>query len=396
MKTRTADWTEQADQLLKSWNAAQKDIWDSWQTLAGRVAGSPGKPQAFSTNPLSMNPMEWFQQSMSAWSDRSGVAGDAGRQVFGSQIAMMRNLEMLTRAWQLIAPELDAGQDWRGPLSGFVTDWFGQLTGSGMLDLSNDTGNLWQSYMKEWGPLLGPWISSAIETSGSGHLGEMMLGGTEGLNRLIMMGQDEHPSLPFTSLAEIPGMGVAREHQAKILRAFDAFVDMRKAMLKFSKMAMDAMGRSVEAVMATLVEKGKKGEKIQSVRDLNRLWLDSADKVFTDMYASEKYLAAQHELSSTGMTYKIMQQDVIEMVLKSLNLPTRSELDDAYKTLYELRKEVKALKKALQERTLPDGEPKQVTRNAIKQVTKKKVTKPVVAKKITARKKRVPGTKSAN
>jgi len=396
-----ADWTEQAEQMLKTWTEAQKNVWDSWQDLAGRAVGAQPKPQAFS-----MNPMEWFQQSMSLWTDSTGVARDAGHQVFGSQFSMMRNLELLTRAWQLVAPKLGTGQDWRSPLSGFTTDWFKQLTGvSGdMFEMSKNTQALWQSYLSEWGPLLKPWLSSAIEATGSGHLGEMMLGGSTGLGRLLKMGQDDFQTGPFVGFAEIPSIGVTREHQAKLLRAFDAFVDLRKVMLDFNKMTTGAMGKAVETVMEALVEKSKKGEKMRSVRDLNRLWLESADQVFTRMYASEEYLAAQRRLSTAGMSFKIQQQEVVEMVLKGLNLPTRSELDDAYKTLYELRKEVKALKKAVHEQaksateakpkpateakpaTKAEVEAKPTAQNAIKQVEPQKTTQRT-AKKTTARNK---------
>jgi len=376
-----ADWTEQAEQMLKIWTEAQKNVWDSWQDLAGRAVGTQPKPQA-----AGMNPMEWFQQSMSLWADPAGVTRDAGRQVFGSQFSMMRNLELLTRAWQLVAPKLDTGQDWRSSLSGFMTHWFPQVTGASgdLFEMTKDTQTLWQSYLSEWGPLLKPWLSSAIGVTGSGHLGEMILGGSTGLDRLLMMGQDDFQTGPFVGFAEIPSIGVTREHQAKILRAFDAFVDLRKVMLEFNKMTTGALSKAVEAVMEALMEKGKKGEKIRSVRDLNRLWLESADKVFTEMYASEEYLKAQRELSAAGMSYKLMQQEMVEMVLKGLNLPTRSELDDAYKTLYELRKEVKALKKAMQAQTELTMEAKAASQNAIKQVETQKTAKKVTARKKTA------------
>lgn len=376
-----ADWTEQAEQMLKTWTEAQKNVWDSWQDFAGRTVGASARPQN-----LSMNPMEWFQQSMSLWTDPTGVARDAGRQVFGSQAAMMRNLELLTKAWQMVAPKLDAKQDWRSGLTEFGTKWFEQATGmpAGVLEMSKDSGALWQSYMNEWGPLLKPWVSSAIQATGTGHLGEMMLGGSAGLSRLFTMGQDEFQPTAFTSLAEIPSIGVTREHQAKLLRAFDAFVDLRKVMLEFNQLTVGAMSKAVENVMEKLVAMSEKGEKIKSVRDLNRLWLDSADEVFTKMYASEEYLELQRRLSTTGMTYKLMQQDVIEMALKGLNLPTRRELDDAYKTLYDLRKEVKALKKALRQQSIPTTEAAPAagasTQNAIKQVP----VEPVAPKTATA------------
>jgi peptidoglycan hydrolase CwlO-like protein len=50
------------------------------------------------------------------------------------------------------------------------------------------------------------------------------------------------------------------------------------------------------------------------------------------------------------MKYRLQEQEITEIILKTLNLPTRSELDDAYRSLYELRKEVKAIKKTLKER----------------------------------------------
>ena len=388
-----ADWTEQAEQMLKTWTAAQKIVWDSWQDLAGRTVGGTQKPQDFT-----LNPMEWFQSSMATWTDPSGVARDAGRQVFGSQHAMMRNLEMLTKAWQMIAPKLDAGEDWRSALSSFSTDWFEQLGGApgSLSDMAEDTKALWQSYAKEWAPLLQPWLSSAIQATGTGHLGEMMLGGSEGISRFLMMEQDEFPAAPFGGLAEIPSVGLAREHQAKILRAFDAYVDMRKVMLEFNKLTVGALNQAMESLMETLIEKGKQGEKIESVRELNRLWLDTADDVFTKMYASEEYLKAQHQLSKTGMTYKIRQQDVVEMVLKGMNLPTRSELDDAYKTLYELRKEVKSLRKELRDQRKPSTEPKLAAENARKPPAARKAAKVTATRKVSTNKKASPRAKSAD
>lgn len=387
-----ADWTEQADRMLKAWGEAQKNAWDSWQDLAGRAGDASQKPQG-----IGMNPMEWFQQSMSGWTDQAGVARDAGHQVFGSQSSMMQNLDMLTKAWRTIAPMLDSGKDWKAPLSAFTTNWFQQLTGAtgGMSETTKDTGALLQSYMKACGPLLQPWISAAMGAAGNGQPGETMPRGAAGMGRLFGMERDGLQAAPFSGLGDMPSMGVMREHQAKILRAFDAFAALRKEMLEFNKMTMGALNDSVEAVMATLVEKGKKGEKVESVRDLNRLWLDTADGVFTKMYVTEEYLKVQRGVSKAGMTYKILQQDVVEMALKGLNLPTRTELDDAYKTLYELRKEVKSLKKALREQTKPAIAAKPATPNAIERLPAKKAAKPAAAKKVSARNKTASRTKPA-
>jgi class III poly(R)-hydroxyalkanoic acid synthase PhaE subunit len=140
-------------------------------------------------------------------------------------------------------------------------------------------------------------------------------------------------------------VGYNREQNTKLLKAFDAFVDLRNVDIQYRTALAVAMGEAVRETMNKLANLAKEGKSINSVRELNRLWLDVADEVFSEMYASEEYVQVQKDLSSAGLKYKIESQKVIEMVLEALHIPTRSELDDTYRTLYELRKEVKALKK---------------------------------------------------
>lgn len=134
---------------------------------------------------------------------------------------------------------------------------------------------------------------------------------------------------------------------ARVAHAFDAFVDLRKAAMRYRAMTGKTMGEAVKRTMEKLTALAKEGNTINSVRELNKLWLGVADGVFSEMYVSEEYAEIQREFSSAGMKFKIEQQQVLEMLFESLNMPTRSELDDAYKTLYELRREVKALRRQL-------------------------------------------------
>jgi hypothetical protein len=89
----------------------------------------------------------------------------------------------------------------------------------------------------------------------------------------------------------------------------------------------------------------------------------------------------QKAVSATSLKYQIEQQKITEMVLKALHMPTRSELDDAYRTIYELRKQVKALTKkvdtltALPEPTAPSKKRKVAPRRKPAAPAKKAETK---------------------
>ena len=356
------NWTDQAEAMMQSLTEAQKKAWEGWYDLARSGPNAAN----FSSN---MNdPMRFFKQGIEAWTAGSGPTSQGtAEQIFSGQRSMMRVVELLAQSWKIIAPNLESGKDWQGDLQNFTNQWLEQIMGAPnrLNESTQNTNELWQSFMAEWGPLMKPWLASLSQMS-QGHLGEGLLGGSSGLNRLLSLETDGlsrlfnfeiDKELAFERMSEIPSVGSNREQNTKILRAFDAFIDLNKVTTKYRATIAKAMGEAVKQTMEKLAELAKEGKNISSVRELNRLWLNVADEIFTDMYASAEYMALQKELSGAGMKYKIEQRQVTEMILESLNVPTRSELDDAYRTLYELRKEVKSLKKTLSAQNTPKKAP---------------------------------------
>jgi polyhydroxyalkanoate synthesis regulator phasin len=72
------------------------------------------------------------------------------------------------------------------------------------------------------------------------------------------------------------------------------------------------------------------------------------DRVFAQTFRAENALEVQGNFLNSAMTYRLYQQQLMEVFLKMYDLPTRSEVDEIHRSIYELRKEIKSLKKALQ------------------------------------------------
>jgi class III poly(R)-hydroxyalkanoic acid synthase PhaE subunit len=154
----------------------------------------------------------------------------------------------------------------------------------------------------------------------------------------------------FGRITETPLMGFNRELMAKIIHSFDTWVEFRQASTDYHILLAKTWIQAFEQVMTELVAFSENGKQIDSIRELMNLWMDTVDHTFSKLYKAEEYLEVQQKLVSAGMRYRLKEQEITEIILKTFNLPTRSELDDAYRSLYELRKEVKVLKKALKER----------------------------------------------
>lgn len=361
------DWTKQAETMMQTWGEAQKKMWDSWFGLAQGMSDS-------SKFPNMTDQWRWLaEQSMQNLTASSGptIKGIV-EQMTASQASTMRFLELSTRAWQMIAPKVQAGEDWQSVLSDFSNQWFQQLVGgpAGFMTGSKDINELWRFYMEEWQKLGQPWMQSWFQSPWS--ISQMMTGSGSELAELSRLHWDAYER-SFGRMTETPRMGSNREMMATLLNGFDTWVDFRKASADYHMILAKTSALAFEAVMKELVAISERGEKIESVRELMNLWMDTIDQTFTKLYKTEEYLNIQRDLSTAVMKYRMKEQEIVEIFMKTLNLPTRSELDDAYRSLYELRREVKALKKALKEKN--GSGPVEAPAEA------KKVSKPPVKRK---------------
>ncbi len=60
---------------------------------------------------------------------------------------------------------------------------------------------------------------------------------------------------------------------------------------------------------------------------------------------SPDFLDSQSRLLRTAMTYRLDQRRVMEAFARMHDLPTQSDVDEAFKMIHELRREVRRLRK---------------------------------------------------
>ena len=104
----------------------------------------------------------------------------------------------------------------------------------------------------------------------------------------------------------------------------------------------------IQLFQEDIVSLAEKGQKIESLRDFVLLWTRGAEEIFTQAFRTEEYVLAQGQMLNAAMAYRIREREIIEIFLKLYDLPTRSELDETHRRIYELRKENKALRKEVE------------------------------------------------
>ncbi len=319
---------------MNGWAGMQKQMWDEWTKMLSTMPG-----MAAAANPAAV------KEGVEKLTQGGNEAAQAlmGR-IQGSQAAMNRVMDFFLKSWKFVAPNLEAGKDWRPDLQKFAAEWSKESAEAMQksLGIGSAFGDMARSAVKDWPTALGPWMGLMQQMSSFDQLSEAALGGTSGLTKLLAMQTEMHP-LP--GIGELPRFGVSREKNAKFMRMFDAAVDLRRNSLEFHAALGQGLAKAVEATVEELGKLAEKGEKITSVRDLMRLFYKTADASLMHTFNAKEFIDAQNAFSEAGLTFKIQQRAVLEDLLSSLDMPTRSELEDAYQVIHEMKQEIRALKK---------------------------------------------------
>jgi polyhydroxyalkanoate synthase subunit PhaE len=334
------DWSEQSEAMSKAWIDAQKKMWGSWYELVRQAPAPPG--------PYPGMAEQWRQlvaQGLDLWTfGAEPTARAVAERMYSGQEAVMRFVDLSTRAWKAMAPKIEFGGDWQEVVAAYAAQFRDGLTQTPatLTATAQNMGELWRLYLEEMRKLAEPWVGAL----------RMAPGGTSEtreqpeLVQLTSVYWDAYERT-FGRLLESPSLGYSRELNEKLLRGFDAWLDFRRASAEYQVLLADGWARAFERLMHELAARAEEGETSQSLKQLLTRWGNVTDKVFEEVFRSDTYMRAQGRLVNTAMAYRIREQECADALLKSSHLPSRRELDEAYRTVYDLRKEMKALRRTV-------------------------------------------------
>jgi len=203
---------------------------------------------------------------------------------------------------------------------------------------------LWQLYVKGLQKLSQLWaelLRQSLEIASRSALGDRLA-----LSEFINLYWDIYEKT-FGSFLLSPSLGYTRELNNKLLQGFDTWINFYKASFDYQLVLVDVWVKTFEELMRELVSSQEKSETVQTWRQFLQIWSSVFDRVFAQTFGSEDALQIRGKFLNAAMTYRLQQQQLMEAFLKMNDLPVRSEVDEVHRSIYELRKEIKSLKKSL-------------------------------------------------
>ena len=289
---------------------------------------------------------ELASESLKAWTaEAEGVGKYVAERLVATQDETLKFLKLSMNAWSAIAPNAGAdGQEHFGTQMEMLRQQFLQLPVT-MDKVTKDLGELWRLYLVETQKIQQPWAESFRQAPW--HFGETASGPGTALVQMGNLYWDAYERT-FGRLLESPSLGHTRELHEDLLKGFDAWLEYRRASFEYQVEVAEISTRAFEQFMRTLVARAERGEPVQGVRQLMFVWIEVVDDVFAEAFRSEKYIRIQGRLVNSATAYRVRERELADAFLKTTHIASRSELDEAYRNIYTLRKEVKELKKMIQ------------------------------------------------
>ena len=149
----------------------------------------------------------------------------------------------------------------------------------------------------------------------------------------------------FAKVFNMAGLGLNREKYEKQMKVMNLSYKQMFVTAELMSMVYDTVLSTLKVLMDEYQNLLKESKGAVTFKDFYDLWYKVNENALTDMLNTDEFSKAFGELGDVSGQYVQATNAVYEDLLSSLPIPTKTDMDSLYKTVYNLRKEVRDLKK---------------------------------------------------
>ncbi|MCX5888008.1 MAG: hypothetical protein NTY36_00985 [Deltaproteobacteria bacterium] len=144
----------------------------------------------------------------------------------------------------------------------------------------------------------------------------------------------------FRQVLSLPQLGLARVYQEKLAQATGAFSLFQEAMAEFMQVLYLPVETSLEVMKARLEELGREGNLSDDFKDYYDMWIKILEGHYMTLLKAPGYLDSLGNILIASGNFKVARQELLDDILKTLQIPTYKDLDELGKEIYRLKKKV--------------------------------------------------------
>jgi len=139
----------------------------------------------------------------------------------------------------------------------------------------------------------------------------------------------------------------SKKISTELIEINEDLVGFNKYLTQYYKQLSEAWGIAQKKVNLKAPEVPQDVEQIETFK---RIWIDIFDNDFTELFDSEKFGENYGKLVSKELELTKHWNNITNVVLQSVNLPSKEEIDEVYKEIHSLKKRVGKLELELKKK----------------------------------------------
>ena len=156
----------------------------------------------------------------------------------------------------------------------------------------------------------------------------------------------------FGGLSDAFGLQPTRELEQAWRDIRLAVVARQRAQAEYLGLVVQAWMTGTRELLKDLQAMGERGERIESLLAFIRKWAKAVDGPLHDTMQSPRGLEVTARLLRAATGYREQLRKTVGMASEALLMPTRAEMDDAYREIQELKRELRRIRKQLPAATI--------------------------------------------
>ena len=149
-------------------------------------------------------------------------------------------------------------------------------------------------------------------------------------------------------LFSAPAVGKDREKMELLSKCAKAMSSFAANNIEYQQMMQSTGQEAMQEVVKELAKKVEAGEKFDEFDEFFALWIDTNEKTFYKLFQTKAFSQKRNALTDAGFNARKLYNEIIERELVELPIARRSEMDEVYKIVYDLRKQIKGLESQIQ------------------------------------------------
>jgi hypothetical protein len=148
-------------------------------------------------------------------------------------------------------------------------------------------------------------------------------------------------------MAEGPRFADLWEAERRYAGVLQAWMTLRRRGLEHNTVVLQAWLQAAGRFTEQLAAGTTADAKTFDAKAALAVWIETANTQLLETQRSERFLQTQAAMIRATTDLRLAQQELVEHFGKQYGYPTRTELDDVHRTVTELRRELRALRREL-------------------------------------------------